>query len=608
MIVDVGHRFRQLPASNCPLCQIFYASRRKHELSLQQLEAKSTKPRYDKGSDEIWAYPYRGIGYRTKTSKDQPRDPILRLVVAPTEAAGQDEAPKSLPKSQRSETSPTPLGKRITTLPGEDGAAPTVTYAFPLEDEDLQHDRELLIFKDLDRPFGYIPSEIPSTFNAAKASEWLQYCQKNHVLFCKSPIPIIDNFRLINCQTLTVEPAESSREYVALSYVWGRQESPPGETVPSSIPQKNTAQIQIFQDLEQSTFPQVIKDAYCIDQNDDVAKHGQIQQMDAIYEGAALTIIAACGINDSSGLPGIGTTARRPQKVVAYEGIKFLWTKRSPEQYIKSSRWSTRGWTFQEAILSRRRLVFTEGDIYFECKTMHCRENDYQSLDALHIKNRSKIQSLLQSFCQYLTYVEEYTGRALSYETGSLNAFKGIMRMFKKRRKSLAHIEGLPFPTIDNRRGLISWFAWSLSWCHTTLCWSGPAKPKRRYDFTSWSWAGWDSKVKYTHRYCSEALDLGFNIDGLEVLFENKNGKTFKIHEYVESDAQHCKAIHLTAKDVPRSAFSYTASDSSNKGRWKIFNTEAHLFLSEGTQSEDQFAIELLDQKNWRVVYLGSLS
>jgi hypothetical protein len=29
--------------------------------------------------------------------------------------------------------------------------------------------------------------------------------------------------------------------------------------------------------------------------------------------------------------------------------------------HIASPKWSTRGWTYQEAVLSRRRLVFTEG-------------------------------------------------------------------------------------------------------------------------------------------------------------------------------------------------------------------------------------------------------
>jgi hypothetical protein len=54
-------------------------------------------------------------------------------------------------------------------------------------------------------------------------------------------------------------------------------------------------------------------DKYCIDQNDDDAKHLQIQNMDHVYEAAYATIVAATGTDASSGLPGIGRVPRKPQ-------------------------------------------------------------------------------------------------------------------------------------------------------------------------------------------------------------------------------------------------------------------------------------------------------
>jgi hypothetical protein len=648
-VADVGDRFRRMPASNCLLCQFFYICRRKHELWRQEQEADPTSsPNDDEGADQIVAKPWRFIGYDLETSipnrnGKQPQYPILLLSVEPRKAVNQDE----IPKLQANETLPMSVTKRNTKVPCEDTAAPAVSYDFPLEDEDLHHDINLLMFKDLDQPFGHVPSEMPLTFNVRRAIEWLQYCEKNHALCRKHLNPIIDGFQLINCETLAVEPAESSRKYVTLSYVWGRQESSLDEIAPGSVPQEDSAHLQSSQDLEQSTFPQVIKDAilvtknlgfrylwvdkYCIDQDDADAKHGQIQQMDAIYEGAALTITAACGLNDSNGLPGVSTAARRLQKVATYEGIKLLWIKARADDYIRFSHWSTRGWTYQEAILSRKRLVFTEGEIYFECNTMHCRESDYQFLDAIHIKDKSKTydsldkgifrasrsnprikdpdrQSLGQSFCQYLTFVEDYTGRNLSYETDSLNAFQGIIRMFKKRKLSLAQVEGLPYPAILNsphRQNL--WFAWSLSWYHTSHCWSGPVKPKRRYDFPSWSWAGWDSKVEYTLRDLGPTSTDGLDILDLTVSFEDANGKISKFHEYNESDMQRCKAIHLTARCVPPSAFSYIASSPVGMNHWDLYKYDAHLFLSESALSEDQFAVEFNDENHWRAIYLSTV-
>ncbi len=36
--------------------------------------------------------------------------------------------------------------------------------------------------------------------------------------------------------------------------------------------------------------------------------------------------------------------------------------------------WSSRAWTYQEGLLSRRRLLFTESQVYFQCMEMHCWE------------------------------------------------------------------------------------------------------------------------------------------------------------------------------------------------------------------------------------------
>jgi hypothetical protein len=58
---------------------------------------------------------------------------------------------------------------------------------------------------------------------------------------------------------------------------------------------------------------------------------------------------------------------------------------------IRALRWSTRWWTFQEAMLSRRRrLVFTAGQVYFECNAMSCYKSMANPLDKTYVKNLSK--------------------------------------------------------------------------------------------------------------------------------------------------------------------------------------------------------------------------
>ena len=45
-----------------------------------------------------------------------------------------------------------------------------------------------------------------------------------------------------------------------------------------------------------------------------------------------------------------------------------------PRITIKNSEWATRAWTYQEGVLSNRRLVFTEQQMHWECNGMATNE------------------------------------------------------------------------------------------------------------------------------------------------------------------------------------------------------------------------------------------
>jgi hypothetical protein len=55
--------------------------------------------------------------------------------------------------------------------------------------------------------------------------------------------------------------------------------------------------------------------------------------------------------------------------VARYNSDVELLVARSPEAVIQDSAWSSRGWTFQERLLSRRCLIFVDGRVYFQCRT-----------------------------------------------------------------------------------------------------------------------------------------------------------------------------------------------------------------------------------------------
>jgi hypothetical protein len=78
----------------------------------------------------------------------------------------------------------------------------------------------------------------------------------------------------------------------------------------------------------------------------------QILVMGQIYSQAQLCIIAAAGSDPSYGLPGVDK-AREPQLDIPFGDLNLV-QGYYPELLLMNSQWAQRGWTFQEACLSRR--------------------------------------------------------------------------------------------------------------------------------------------------------------------------------------------------------------------------------------------------------------
>ena len=118
----------------------------------------------------------------------------------------------------------------------------------------------------------------------------------------------MDGMRLLDCRSLMVVQAERTVQYLALSYVWGRERKGP-------IRKRNDCSLRL------ESLSQTIRDAItltrslqygyiwidkiCIDQESSTERYKQIMQMDKIYAGAELTIIAAAGNDEEFGLPGV---------------------------------------------------------------------------------------------------------------------------------------------------------------------------------------------------------------------------------------------------------------------------------------------------------------
>ncbi|OHF03177.1 hypothetical protein CORC01_01561 [Colletotrichum orchidophilum] len=91
--------------------------------------------------------------------------------------------------------------------------------------------------------------------------------------------------------------------------------------------------------------------------------------MDLIYSNAELTIVAAAGEDETYRLPGVSLTTCLEEYVLHPDDIAVIYTGPHPACYLElESKWWTRGLTFQEGLLSRRRIIFSEHQAFFGCQ------------------------------------------------------------------------------------------------------------------------------------------------------------------------------------------------------------------------------------------------
>lgn len=409
--------------------------------------------------------------------------------------------------------------------------------------------RSLQDFPELHDDVGIWGRQIGPQLDFTLPRMWLSFCRQIHGELCmakKKVVPVVENFKVIDC---AVDPpaiiARSWLEpYVALSYVWGSSQ------LEHSWP-------RVIQDAVEVTrgvgFRHLWVDRYCIDQNNPVEKDYLISRMTAVYAGAELTIIAAAGSDASVGLPGVGTTPRRPQpecKVPSSNGgFNLVSIMRDPKLTIRSSVWNSRGWTYQEGVLSARRLVFTPRQVYWECGCLTAQETVSLPLSLLHIPNddrnccfRKKSPTRMNGHFmrhgifgddtwqgempftkpevnsseyigQLINHMRSYSLKDLTYDSDSLQAFQGIFESYCSRPNSVVkHILGIPVLTRTASRSsrvpvVMCSFAIGLcDWAHRfdLLFYDYKYDSRRPESYSdvrrhthlpSWTWAGWRGEL-----------------------------------------------------------------------------------------------------------------
>lgn len=388
---------------------------------------------------------------------------------------------------------------------------------------------------------------------------WVQDCNQAHSYDCvqtESSSLSLRELKLIDCERRQIVPALTTYEYSALSYVWGTNRSGNDRCVhdrlPTNLPQTIEDAMKVTQELG---LRYLWIDRYCIDQENDVEKQIQIQQMDLIYQKAFVTIIAAAGTDPYFGLPGVSTTSRISQATAWVNGRCLVSVPPDPQLHIKASKWMQRAWTYQENFFSTRRIVFTEQQVFYECRngTRH---------ETVAVFERSLVTRFLNpdpsdghkpsSICDRLM---EYCGRELSVDSDAIRAFEGVFH--KYRRKNHVHqYLGIPIMPLSTKgrseyrhRSRGEAFAAGLSWC-------SKAPGTRRSLFPTWSWAGWTTSIDYRGHLCNDGLEFG-DERPLKVFIESCDGSLSDMDDLSNvlpdqgNFGSPSKFIHIEAWTIP---------------------------------------------------------
>jgi hypothetical protein len=323
------------------------------------------------------------------------------------------------------------------------------------------------------------------SFNSDLVRDWISICDGEHTK-CKSDISSNPTgLKGIDCETGQIVMMRPTEVYTTLSYVWGSYSDHPSlrnSSLPDKVPRVVEDAIIVVKKLG---FRYLWIDRYCIPQNEP-ERSRQILDMGKIYANSALTIIDAAGDHPEFGLPGVSTTSRDEQLAIRLGQSLWVGVERlNAFSAIFNSKWETRAWTYQEGLLSRRRLVFTRHQVYFQCVEMHCSE-------CLSMPNFAPAGHFEAGYFPiepskfvdqniFTTTVDRFAQRDLSYDGDALDAIRGVLETFRNLHPPVSHLYGLPLMHLES----------SIEPLVHALIWETDSLYKRRREFPSWTWAGW---------------------------------------------------------------------------------------------------------------------
>lgn len=394
-------------------------------------------------------------------------------------------------------------------------------------------------------PLFVAPNHSPRSEEAIhRAQSWLSECVENHSK-CRRrevalPHRVLDLGVSYESYVSLFLPGGLIASYATLSYSWGS--ALPLKTTNSNIDQ-HCAGMRI------EAFPKTLKDAIfisrrlgfrylwvdalCIIQGDaaDWAKQGAA--MTDIYQGSTLNISAMSSLDCNSEM--LGSLAETGFRVGTYfhpdgsGGKGDIFVGREPNVLdLGDKHLSTRGWAFQERLVSVASLHYTDEGMVWECASetklehdQRCRPDEWK-INWVSMANDELVRRITPApitpklrrppkdeYDFWSQWVSEFSKRQLSFIDNKLPAMAGVASSYadKFRYTYLAGLwkENLPSGLLWQRDRTV------------------PSLTRfTEYAAPSWSWASVSGLLKYRNvRLHPPDPELDFQLQGVEVQEEH---------------------------------------------------------------------------------------
>ena len=230
--------------------------------------------------------------------------------------------------------------------------------------------------------------------------------------------------------------------------------------------------------------------------------------MDKIYLSAALTIVSGDGTHANTGLTGFAPNSRpSAQNLENIAGLRFVSVGPSAKKVLQNLYWFNRAWTYQEFMLSKRLMIFTDRQLFYFCNLRNFCEDSKESSPIIYFDRPSPITFISdhplwdvdqrhqingirqvqnsQNSQLYKPLVQEIMSRQITNDADILRSVVGIFKVTSEFSNE-KFICGLPASQLE----------WALFWQPDgTIFRRGNTYSGQR--FPSWSWAGWTGAIKY---------------------------------------------------------------------------------------------------------------